>query len=232
MLKIEAKPGPIGVDPLKTAVVVVDMQNAFAKKGGYFDLAGYDISTTHRIIEPCRRIIRAAREKGIKIIYFQMGFSQDLSDKGAPDSPGCTKSRALSALKKHPEWKDKLYIYGTWGAQIIEELSPQEQDMVIKKQRYDGFMGTNLDIILKTLGIKYLVFIGTATNVCVECTLRRAFFLDYFPVLVSDAVSQMGPALLQDATILNVQATFGWVTSSDQFLDALGRFKAEHQENK
>ena len=86
-------------------------------------------------------------------------------------------------------------------------------------------MGTNLDIILRTLGIKHLVFIGTATNICVESTLRRAFFLDYFPILVSDAVSQMGPAPLQEATILNVQSTFGWVTSSDKFLAAIGGFK-------
>ena len=225
-ITIEANPEPIQVNPLKAAVIVVDMQNAFAKEGAYFDLAGFDISATQRIIAPCQKIIRAARDIGIKIIYFQMGFSQDLSDKGASDSPSSIKSRVLSRLREHPEWREKLYIYGTWGAEIIEELSPQQQDIVVKKQKYDGFMGTNLDIILRTLGIHTLFFIGTATNVCVESTLRHAFFLDYFPVLVSDAVSQMGPALLQEATILNVQATFGWVTSSDQFLDALGGLKA------
>jgi ureidoacrylate peracid hydrolase len=221
-ITIEAKPEPIQVDPLKAAVIVVDMQNAFAEKGGYFDLAGFDISATRGIIAPCRRIIDAARDRGTKIIYFQMGFSQDLSDKGAPDSPSSIKSRVLARLREHPEWRDKLYIYGTWGAEIIEELRAQKQDIVVKKQKYDGFMGTNLDIILRTLGIHTLFFIGTATNICVESTLRHAFFLDYSSVLVSDAVSPLGPALTQEATVLNVESTFGWVTSSDKILEALG----------
>jgi ureidoacrylate peracid hydrolase len=224
-ITIEANPEPIQVNPLKAAVIVVDMQNAFAKKGGYLDLAGFDISATQRIIAPCRRIIRAARDKGIKIIYFQMGFSQDLFDKGAPDSPSSIKSRVLSRLREHPEWRDKLYIYGTWGAEIIEELSPLQQDIVVKKQKYDGFIGTNLDIILRTLGINTLFFTGTATNICVESTLRHAFFLDYSSVLVSDAVSPLGPAVTQEATIFNVESTFGWVTSSDKLLDAISAFK-------
>jgi ureidoacrylate peracid hydrolase len=224
-ITIEAKPEPIRVAPLESAVIVVDMQNAFAKEGAYFDLAGFDISATRRIIAPCQKIIRAARDKGIKIIYFQMGFSQDLSDKGAPDSPSSIKSRALSRLREHPEWREKLYIYGTWGAEIIEELSPQQQDIVVKKQKYDGFMGTNLDIILRTLGINTLFFMGTATNICVESTLRHAFFLDYSSVLVSDAVSPLGPAVTQEATIFNVESTFGWVTSSDKLLDAISAFK-------
>jgi ureidoacrylate peracid hydrolase len=108
------------------------------------------------------------------------------------------------------------------GAEIIEELKSREGDIVIKKQKHDGFIGTNLDIILRTLGAKYLFFVGAATNICVESTLRHAFSLDYFPVLVSDAVSQMGSNITQDATILNVQSTFGWVTNAKELLRAMG----------
>ncbi len=218
---IEAEPEPIRIDISRTAIIVVDMQNAFVKRGGYFDTLGYNISATESIIGPCQKVITAAREKGVKIIYLQMGCSPDLSDKGAPDSPSAFKSRALKLITQRPELKDKLYIYGTWGAEIIEELKPQEGDITIKKQRYDGFIGTNLDIVLRTLGSQYLVFIGTATNVCVESTLRHAFFLDYFPILVSDAVSQMGSRVTQEATILNVQLTFGWVTNSKSLLTAI-----------
>jgi ureidoacrylate peracid hydrolase len=223
---IEAEPEPIEIDLLKTAIIVVDMQNAFVRKGGYFDLVGFDISAAQRIVEPCQRIINAAREKDIKIIYFQMGYSPDLSDKGPPESPYAYKGRVPTLLRERPELKDKLYIYGTWGAEIIEELKPHQEDIVIKKQRYDGFVGTNLDIILRTLEIKYLIYIGTATNICVESTLRRSFFLDYFPILVSDAVSQKGPKIMQEATILNVQSTFGWVTTSEKFLKAMQNSKS------
>ena len=222
LITIKAEPQPILVDLARTALLVVDMQNAFAHKGGYFDLVGLDITPIQRIIEPCRKVIHAAHAKGIRIIYLQMGCSQDLSDRGSPDAPSSVKSRVLSMMKEHPEWKDKFYIYGTWGAEIIEELKPREGDVVVKKQKHDGFIGTNLDIILRTLGAKYLFFVGAATNICVESTLRHAFSLDYFPILVSDAVSQMGSNITQDATILNVQSTFGWVTNVKELLHAMG----------
>jgi ureidoacrylate peracid hydrolase len=225
MVTIEAEPQPILVDLARTAVLVVDMQNAFVHKGGYFDLAGLDITPIQRIVEPCRKIIDLARAAGIRIIYLQMGCSPDLSDKGPPDSPSSIKSRVWSMMKQHPEWKDKFYIYGTWGAEIIEELKPHEGDIIVKKQKHDGFIGTNLDIILRTLGAKYLFFVGAATNICVESTLRHAFSLDYFPILVSDAVSQMGSNITQDATILNVQSTFGWVTNVKEVLHAMGPIK-------
>jgi ureidoacrylate peracid hydrolase len=120
-----------------------------------------------------------------------------------------------------------VYIYGTWGAEIIDELKPRAEDITIKKQRYDGFFGTNLDLTLRTLGIKYLFFIGTATNICVESTIRHAFFLDYFPILVSDAVSHLGPGITQQAAIFNIQSTFGWVTTSDNVLHAIGHINQQ-----
>jgi ureidoacrylate peracid hydrolase len=218
---IAAEPEPIKIDLLKTAVIVVDMQNAFVRRGGYFDLAGYDLSGVEGIISPCTKIITAARRKGARIIYFQMGCSPDLSDRGPANSPNNLKSKGLSLIRQRPELRDKSYIYGTWGADIIEELAPRPEDVVVKKQKYDGFIGTNLEIILRTAAIQYLVFIGTATNVCVESTLRHAFFLDYFPILVSDAVSQAGSSITQQATIQNVKTHFGWVTTSGSLLSGL-----------
>jgi len=225
VIRVEAEPEAIEIDLIKTAVIVVDMQNTFMSKGGYFDLIGIDTSATEKIVEPCRKIIQLAREKGAKIIYFQMGYSPDLSEAGPPGSPIFHKSGGLKFFKEHPELKDKLYFYGHWGAEIIEALKPQQEDIVIRKQKYDGFIGTNLDIILRSLGIKYLLFLGVATNVCVESTLRHAFFLDYFPILVSDAVSQKGSHVTQEATILNVQSTFGWVSDSTRVIKAIDQIK-------
>jgi len=225
IVTITAEPEPIRIDVLKTAVLVVDMQNAFVKRGGYFDLAGYDLSGVEEIVGPCNKIITVAREKGAKIIYFQMGCSPDLSDRGPADSPYNLKAKGLRLIRERPEVKDKFYIYGLWGAEIIEELKPKAEDLVVRKQKYDGFIGTNLEIILSTYGIKYLVFVGTATNLCVESTLRHAFFLDYFPILVSDAVSHAGASITQEATIYNVKSNFGWVTTADHFVAGLGHLK-------
>ena len=178
-----------------------------------------------RIIGPCQQIITAARQRGARIIYFQMGCSPDFSDRGPADSPYNLKSKGLRLIRQRPEVKDKFYIYGTWGAEIIEELKPRSEDIVVKKQKYDGFIGTNLEIILSTFGIKYLAFVGTATNLCVESTLRHAFFLDYFPILVSDAVSHAGASIAQEATLLNVKTHLGWVTTSDNFVRGLEDLK-------
>ena len=224
-ITIKAEPESIRIDSTRTAIIVVDMQNAFVRKGGYFDLIGIDVSSIEKILKPCKNIISEARAKGIKIVYLQMAYSPDLSDTGPKDSPASQKSRSLALIREHPELCDKLCFSGSWGAEIIEELKPEPGDIVVRKQKYDGFIGTNLDIILRTFGIKYLIYVGTATNICVESTLRRSFFLDYFPILVSDAVIQKGSKMMQDATILNVQNTFGWVTDSVRLMEAMDRLK-------
>ena len=224
-ISIEAEPKSIEIDLLKTAIIVVDMQNAFVRKGGYFDLFGIDLSATEGIIEPCKNIISVAHTKGVKIVYLQHSYRPDLSDTGAKDSPIYRKSQMLTLINQRPELKDKLCLSGSWGGEIIEELKPEPGDILVKKQKYDGFTGTNLDIILRTLGITYLIFLGTATNICVESTLRRSFFLDYFPILVSDAVSQKGPKMMQEATIINIQSTFGWVTDSIRLIKAMDLIK-------
>ena len=221
LIRIEAVPESIEIDLRKTAVIVVDMQNAFLSKGGYFDLIGADISLNQKIIGACKNVINEARLKGATILYLRMALSQDLSDAGPQDSPSYRKSRILPLINKSPELKEKIYFDGSWGAEIIDDLKPDPGDIVIKKQRYDGFIGTNLDIILRTRQIKYLLFMGVATNVCVESTLRHAFFLDYFPILLSDAVSQKGSKLIQEATIYNTQSLFGWVSTSEKILEAL-----------
>jgi ureidoacrylate peracid hydrolase len=220
-ITIEAKPEKIEIDLARAAIIVVDMQNAFVCRGGYFDQIGYDISGTEKIIRPCKEIISVGRQKGIKVIYLQMGYSPDFSDSGGSNSPGCFKSRALTLISERPELKDRLHIYGTWGAEIIDDLKPQQGDVIVRKQKHDGFIGTNLDIILRTYEIKYLLFIGTATNICVESTFRHAFSLGYFSILISDAASPIGPPFTQDATIFNIQSIFGWVTTSEKLLSAI-----------
>jgi len=74
---IEAEPEPIEIEVSKTAVLVVDMQNAFVRQGGYFDIIGHDIAATGKIINPCQKIITAARSNVIKIVYLQMGYSPE-----------------------------------------------------------------------------------------------------------------------------------------------------------
>lgn len=218
---LQAEPEPLNIDLARSAVVVVDMQNAFVSKGGMFDLWGYDISGCQRIIEPIKEITSTAQAKGIKVIYIAHRYSLDLREMGGPDSSHWHKSAKIVDYYEHPEWRDKLIIRSTWGADIIEELKPQEGDIVVEKPRFSAFFGTNLDIILKTFEIKYLVFVGVATNICVEASIRDAAYLDYFPILVSDATANTGPPFMQEATIFNVKHVYGWVTTTENIIKAL-----------
>ena len=92
---------------------------------------------------------------------------------------------------------------------------------MIGKPRYSGFYSTNLDALLRERDVRTLIFTGVASNVCVESTLRDAFFLEYFPLWVADCSLASGPPWLHDATVENVQRFFGWVTTTQEYVGAL-----------
>lgn len=221
IVTIQAKPEPVKVDLARTAVVIVDMQNAFATKGGMFDVVGQDISAAKVVIQTIKKTADAARAAGAKVVYLVYEYAADMSDSGGPSSPNWYKEFGLVAMNKNPQYKGKFLIKGSWDAAVVDELKPQPGDIVIGKSRYSGFRGTNLDVVLKTYNIKYLVFAGIATNVCVESTLRDAYFLDYWPILVSDGTNNAGPPITQQATLWNIEALFGWVTTSNDFVKAI-----------
>jgi ureidoacrylate peracid hydrolase len=221
-ITVPARPEPVRLDTGRTALVVVDMQNAFCKKGGTFDAIGVlDVDKAKRVIEIDKKLIEAARAKGIKVVYLRMAYRPDLANAGGPESPNYWKELALASMHRQPELKGKYLTIGSWDWQIVDELSPGEGDIAVDKNRYSGFSNTELEAVLRTNNIKHLVFIGIATNVCVESTLRDAFFHEYFPILVSDGCGNIGPDFTQEATVWNISSVFGWVTTSDELIGAL-----------
>jgi ureidoacrylate peracid hydrolase len=221
MPQLKAKPEPVNVDLKKSAVIVVDMQNAFATKGGMLDIAGMDISGAASVVKTIRGVLDIARRNKVPVVYVQMGYKPDLSNSGGPKSPNWHKELAMHVMHCKPELKGKLLTEGTWDFEIVEELKPQPGDLVVIKTRYSGFAGTTLDSQLRTRGIRYLFFVGIATNVCVESTLRDAYFLDYWPILLADGAIQAGPPAMQEATLFNVENFFGWTMSSAEFITAV-----------
>jgi ureidoacrylate peracid hydrolase len=219
-IRLDARPEALTLEPARTALVVVDMQNAFVNPGGPLDQAGLDISAAPATIEAARRTIAAARSLGLAIVFLQIGYPADLSTAGGPRSPNPRKELALRLMDGRPELRGRLLIWGTWDAAIADQVRPQPGDLIVAKPRYSGFAGTALDQILRSRDIRHLLFIGVATNVCVESTLRDAYFLEYWPVLIEDATMQAGPAVCQQATVFNVEHFFGWVTTSHAFADA------------
>jgi ureidoacrylate peracid hydrolase len=219
---------PFAMDPSRTAVIVVDMQNDFASEGGAFARAGLDIVPVQNAIAPTARVLAAARDIGMKVIFLKMAFRPDLSDVGAPDSKNWslhTFLRMGESVTGPDGQPSRLFIKDTWNTEIVSELTPQPSDTVVAKHRFSGFYGTDLDVILRGLGIEYLVFTGCTTSVCVESTLRDAMFRDYRCLLLADCTAEpIGQELARtnhEASLLVTELMFGWVSESAALVEAL-----------
>src|SRR3984885_3826468 len=220
---LPARPEPLRLKPSETAVIVVDIQNAYASPGGYIDIAGFDISGAPAAIAKTKIALDAARKAGLTVIYFQNGWDPDYVEAGTAGSPNWHKSNALKTMRARPELKGTLLAKGTWDYAIVDELTPQPGDIVIPKTRYSGFFNTNIDSVLRARGIRTLVFTGVATNVCVESSLRDAFHLEYFGVVLKDATHHLGPSFIQEASLYNIEKFFGWVSTVADFCGAVSQ---------
>jgi ureidoacrylate peracid hydrolase len=229
-ITLPCRPEPLEIDPTKTAVIVIDMQNAYASPGGYLDLAGFDISGAARVIENTRGVLEVARRAGVQVIYFQNGWDPDYVEAGGPGSPNFHKSNALKTMRARPELAGTLLARGTWDYELVDALKPQPGDICLHKSRYSAFFNSQLDSVLRSRGIRNLVFVGIATNVCVESTLRDGFFLEYFGIVLEDATHQAGPEFVQKAAIYNIETFFGWVSSVADFKGVVGQIAPNTEE--
>jgi ureidoacrylate peracid hydrolase len=218
-----ARPEAIRLDPATTAVIVVDMQNAYATKGGYVDEAGFDVGPAAGVIDQIAKVIETARAARMPVVFLQNGWDADYVEAGTPQSPNWHKSNALKTMRARPELAGKFLARGGWDYELVEALTPQEGDIRVHKPRYSAFFNSQLDSVLRARGIRTLVFTGIATNVCVESTLRDGFHLEYFGVLLEDATHHLGPDFIRDATLYNVEKFFGWVSNVGDFCGALNQ---------
>jgi ureidoacrylate peracid hydrolase len=220
-VELEARPEPLTLAPARTAVLVVDLQNGYAAKGGYRDLRGRDISGSETVVANTNRILQAARAAGCTVVLLQNGWEPGQRDAGGIDSPNWHKSNPLRLMREQPQLRDKILTKGSWDFEFVDSLQVEPGDLIVCKTRYSGFTGTNLDPLLRERNIRTLIVTGIASNVCVESTIRDAFFREYFCVLVHDATQQSGPAFVHDAVIYNIETFLGWVSSTDAVCKAL-----------
>jgi ureidoacrylate peracid hydrolase len=228
-MDLETTTGVVTLDAAQAAVLVIDMQNDFASTGGMFDRAGIDLSAVRRAIGPTVRVLQAARNAGLPIVFLKMGYHADLSDLGPPGSPNRERHLGVFAVGAEVAAPDgrpsRILIRDTWNTDVIDELKPQGDDLVLPKNRFSGFHGTELDAILRNRRVNWLIVTGVSTSVCVESTIRDAMFRDYSCVLLADCTAEpIGndlPRTNYEATLLLVQALFGWVSTSDAFVKAL-----------
>jgi ureidoacrylate peracid hydrolase len=228
VVRIEARPEPITIDLTRTAVLVVDMQHDFGTTGGMFDRAGIDLSMIQRAIGPTANVLAAARQKGIPIVYLKMGFRPDLLDLGPVESPNRMRHLrfGVGETSRAPDGTEsRILIRDTWNTDILSELAPEPNDVVLYKHRFSGFYETGLENTLTRLGIRSLIVTGCTTSIGVESTVRDAMFRDYTCVVLEDCTGEpIGhglPRSNHDASLLVIQTLFGWVARSEACITAL-----------
>lgn len=228
MVTIDAKPDTMTLEESRAAVIVVDMQNDFGTEGGMFHRAGFDISGIRRAIAPTRRVLETARRADIPVVYLTMAFRPDLSDLGPDGAANHDRHLFLGvgqSMDAPDGTKSRILIRDTWNTDIVDELEPAPQDTVLYKHRFSGFFETELDSRLRGLGVRDLIFTGCTTSICVESTLRDAFFRDYRCLLLEDCTAEpIGEGLARsnhEASLLVVEALFGWVSNSAHLIGAL-----------
>jgi nicotinamidase-related amidase len=157
----------VRVDPARTALVVIDMQNDFVREGG-----ALRVPDAEATIPAISGLLELARRHGMRVVY-----SQDTHRDGDPE---------------FPIWGEHV-LEGSWGWEIVDAIEPAEGETVLRKLRYDAFYGTPLDHLLRLWGVDTLVICGTVANICVHYTAASAALRWYDVVIPRDAVSALDP---------------------------------------
>jgi nicotinamidase-related amidase len=183
------------IKPSHTALLVVDMQNDYLSEGGASHRRHGTVSAMRDIIPPLQKLLTSARHAGILVVYIQMTFDQEmrlLSDV-----------EYLRRIKRYGE--TPMLVKNTWGHEVVPELAPQPGDMIVEKQRSSAFVGTNLDLLLRSSHIQSVIVTGIVTQGCVLATAKSAAY-DYYVTTVSNCVASHKTEL-HDAALLLLRNT-------------------------
>lgn len=168
----------MAIDPKTTAVVLIEFQNDFTTPGGVLHDAVAELMGKTNMLANTHDVVTAAREAGVPVMHVPIGFAQGFGE--LTDQP-------YGVLKGIVD--GQAFVKGSWGAAIVEQLAPTDEDVVIEGKRGpDAFASTNLDFILRSKGIDTIVLSGFLTNCCVESTMRSGYENGYQVITLTDCV--------------------------------------------
>jgi nicotinamidase-related amidase len=206
----------VTLDLARTAVIVIDMQNDFCHPDGWLGNLGVDVTPARTPIAPLQSLLPALRGHDVPVIWVNWGNRPDrlnlspaLLHVYKPSGAGVGLGDTL------PGSGSKVLERGSWSAAIVDELVADPSDIHVAKCRMSGFQDTELDSILRNLGVTTLMFAGINADQCVLCTLQDANFRGYDCLLLEDCAATTSPDYCLAATIYNVRQCFGFVVRSE-----------------
>ncbi|NEQ49883.1 MAG: cysteine hydrolase [Leptolyngbya sp. SIO3F4] len=217
-LTVPAKPYPLKLDLAHTALLVIDMQNDFCTPGGWADRKGFDVTQTQKPIQPLMQLLKTLRQTPVTIVHTREGHRPDLSD--------CPPHKLARSKKQNAEIGSegvmgRLLTRGSKSHDFVDELQPIAGEIVLDKPGKGSFVATDLDLILRQRGIQKLLLTGVTTECCVHTTLRTANDLGYECLLLEDCCASLKPEFHR-ISVEMTQVIFGWVTTSEKLLAAVG----------
>jgi ureidoacrylate peracid hydrolase len=197
----------VPISPDRSAVIVVDLQNDFCSDRGVLAALGADIERNREVAQQVVPFVDRAREAGALVVWIR---------QVADESTASAARRARSAAMGRTA--TTVCARGTWGGELAEPLAPRPEDIVMEKYRYSAFVGTPLDMMLRSGGRDHVVVCGTAANVCVDSTARDAYMRDYHVTVPADLVGHSRADLAASA-LQTLGLYFGDVVESADLLE-------------
>jgi len=218
-IDIEADPYEFECSVDDTALVIIDMQRDFVAPGGFGEFRGNDVSELRDAIDPTETALKAARDAGMTVIYTREGHEPHLAD--CPPSKQDRGGLDVGIGDEGP--MGDVLVRGEDGHEIVPELEPQSNEIVIDKPGKGSFYATDLDLILRNQDIENLIVTGVTTEVCVHSTIREANDRGYDCLMLEDCVGSYFEEF-QRVGVEMIKAQggiFGWVSDSDTFVSTL-----------
>jgi ureidoacrylate peracid hydrolase len=204
---------------ISMGLIIVDMQNGFVAKGGSYDKLGMNTALYREIIPKVKDLIALCRSFDIPIFYTE-------AVREASGIDLLTKIHTLLPKSREERLKVPICVRGTWDAQTIDEIKPNEDDHVIIKRRDSAFQDTELRVWLQSVGINVLVFCGVDTSISVETSIRDAFNIGYDIILISDATAS-GIRSHYETTLARVRDYYGLQMSYDRFTTMINNLNTQ-----
>jgi len=201
------------------ALLIIDMQRDFVEPGGFGESLGNDVSPLQDSIPAISAILSHFRSLNLPVIHTRECHAPDLSD-----CPPAKRLRGAPSLRIGDVGPmGRILINGEPGADIIPELYPTENELVIDKPGKGAFYKTKLQTALESQNIKQLIVTGVTTEVCVQSTMREANDRGYDCLLATDGTASYFPHF-KSSTIEMIKAQgaiVGWTASSSEIIDSL-----------